>query len=347
MYKKLLIITSLAIICTINSDIHSDPTTPTYSQTFQDATTGDNEFTGSDGKRRWDVDANADQYQIESYERPTIQTYDNNEGSDPFSSQEYYQNLDIVEAKFGYDNMYLYGLIDMYGTDKSDQGGDTFEGMVYEYGFRLSLDADGRNGYLFTSDQPVSKNGTTYGTDGNSGFQDSDGDVGGRGIINGGDTGLDVTKNDNPKEEQGMNGYDEEIINDGKLKSNDAEVFFSRVNPLDNSIVEFALDYAAIGLSMSDLENILYLDFQAVKGGPKDPQNYFWNDKYNKLEAGSPYNLAEFGAENGVGALGNIYELDTVRGTVPVPEPGTYVLLSIVLIATAFAAYKRNCASNS
>lgn len=349
MISKGYLLTIIIFCCIFSIDnlVHSDPTTPVYQYEFQDAVTGDNEFIGNDGKTRWDVDPGADDYQNEVYERPTIQTYDNNEGNDSFSSQEYYQNIDIVQAKFGYDNTYIYGLVDLYGTGKTDQGGTSFEGLKYEYGFRFALDADGRNGFLFRSDDPVSKNGTSYGLQGNSIFKDTDQDVGGRGIHNGGPTGIGVTKSDNPGEEAGLNGYDDDIVEDGKLlPDKNTDVFFSRINPDDSSIVEFAVEYGQLGLTIDDILSIGYLDFQAIKGDPTDPANYFWNDKYTKLEAGSPYNLAEFGAEDGVGGLGNVYELDTLRAgeitpQVEVPEPETYALLTMILVAMGFVAHRR------
>jgi hypothetical protein len=305
---------------------------PVYFVTFGDAVTGDNEYLGTDGKRRWDVDAGADQYQNEVYERPTIQSYDTNSGR--FSAQEYFQNLDIVEARVGFDAQYLYVAVDLFGRDKSDQGGDTEEGLVYEYAVRLAFDPDGRYGILLRADQPELKNGTTFGLLGNLGMVDTDGDVGGRGGPlhgNPGPTGLSVTKQDNPLEESGgssgsLNGYDDDVIADGLFGA--TPVLWSRVDPNDDTVVEFAWDYTAFGFEASDFAFVPYLDMQAVKGDPQDPKNYFWNDKYNKLEAGSPYDLAEFGG-NG---LGSIYELDTVRDGGVIPEPGTAFLLALGLV---------------
>src|SRR5687767_1176624 len=51
------------------------PNVPVYSNTYGDAVTGDNQFLGADGKLHYDVDAGADQYQFEMYERPTSQTF--------------------------------------------------------------------------------------------------------------------------------------------------------------------------------------------------------------------------------------------------------------------------------
>ncbi|MGK7875979.1 MAG: PEP-CTERM sorting domain-containing protein [Xenococcaceae cyanobacterium] len=327
---------------------------PVYTTTFQDAVTGDNAFIGTvpgnnDFKRYWDIDPVADSYQNEFYERPTVQTYvvieEQDSGNEKFAANEYFENLDIVEGKVGFDDEFLYFAIELFGRDKSTSDGvDTPEGLIYEYGVRFSTDPDGRNGFLLRTDQPELKNGTTFGTLGNLGFRDTDGDVGGAALKSGGGlTGLSVTKEDNPNEETDLNGFDEQVIADGKKKEDpnkDAEVLFSRIDPTNDRIVEIAFAYKAFGLDADFPSLIQYLDLQAIKGDPQDPQNYLWNDKYNKSEAGSPYRAtsgdlskSEFGTQG----LENIYELDTLRGgqiappIVEVPEPSTILGIGLAL----------------
>jgi hypothetical protein len=136
--------------------------------------------------------------------------------------------------------------------------------------------------------------------------------VGGAAIKSGGGpSGLWVTKTDNPNEETGLNGYDAEVVSDGKKKESPnqgADALYSRVDP--NIAIQ-------------------YLDLQSLKGDPQDPQNYFWNDKYTDEEAGSPNGiggLSEFGTQG----LENIYEVDTVRiGIIYAPEPSTVSLLGM------------------
>ena len=218
------------------------PINPVYFRVVSDAITGDNEFQGSDGKRRWDVDPGADVYQGEIYERPTIQSYREVDGR--YSTEEYFQNLDITQGKVGWDEQFLYVGIELFGRSKSDQGGDTHEGLIYEYGFRFSTDPDGRNGFLIRSDQPELKNGTSFGLQSNFAFFDTDGDVGGAANKSGGGpSGLRVTKTDNPNEETDLNGYDEEVASDGRKKESpnmDADALYTRVDPNNNKIVEFA-----------------------------------------------------------------------------------------------------------
>lgn len=282
---------------------------PVYTTTFDDAVTGDNGFVAADGKRYFTVDAGADVYQEDVYERPTAQTYKVRtlaDGTQRFGAEEYYANLDIVSAQVGYDDDYLYVSIDLYGLDKYTSDGKTsLEGLAYRYGFRLSTQEDGGGGFLVVADQPQAKNGTTFGGPGVFVYQDVNGDVGG--------AGLGVTKQDVPAEVNG-NGYERVFASDGRVASG-AGVVLVRVNPNDPTVVEFALDYKALGFSASDLAN-LSLEFEANKG-LKDPANYRFNDEYTKNEAGSPYRAthgdlskSEFGTQG----LGNIYELDTLRG---------------------------------
>ena len=315
----------------------ADPITPVYFVNFSDAVTGDNAFFASDGNRYWTVDPGADSYQNDVYERPTVQTFVDAPSfamvNEIFATYEYFEYLDIVSARAGFDDQYLYIAIDMFGLDKSTTDGvDTEVGLVERYGFRISNDPDGRNGLLLITDNPLDKLGTTFGQEGTFGYQDTDGDVGGRGLINGvGPSGRSVTKTDNPFEESGpngsMTGYDSVVISDGISEIDGTSVLWARIDPNDETIVELAFDYSAFSFTQADLGILPYLEFEAIKGGAKDPQNYLWNDKYTQSEAGSPYPGAIYGlSEFGTQGLGNIYELDTLSGGAVVPEPASVIL---------------------
>jgi hypothetical protein len=283
---------------------------PSYSVTFDDAVTGDNAFTAADGNQYWTVDAGADDYQNDVYERPTAQTYQVRrlaDGEERFAAAEYLENLDIVRARAGFDDQYLYVSIEMNGLNKvTSDGASSYEGLKYRYGFRISNEADGGHGFLVVADAPQFKSGTTFGSVGTFAYFDKNGDVGG--------TGRDVTKQDR-EAEVGGNGYESVVIADGKTPSG-KQALWVRVDPNNPNTVEFVLDYGRLGFSRDNLASLPSLDFEANKG-LQDPGNYAWNDEYTKSEAGSPYrasvgNLSK--SEFGTQGLGNIYELDTLRG---------------------------------
>ena len=289
------------------------PVEPVYFTTYIDCVTFDNQYVGPDGELRWDVDAGCDNYQIDLYERPMTQAFDLFRGR--FGAKEYFEYLDIAQARAGFDDRYLYVAIQLAGREHVTSGGDRVEmGLVERYGFTLSTDPDGRFGVLLVADQPELKIDpvTRFGTLGVFGYRDTNGDVGG--ADRSGPTGRDVTKSDNPDEESGLNGYDTTIISDGVLDATSRDVLFVRLSPTDDTVVEFALDYAALGFTRDDLRNLGSFEIEAIKGGAKDPQNYRWNDKYSKEEAGSPNPGPDGQSEFGTSGLENIAEMDTVRG---------------------------------
>lgn len=293
----------LAIIA-CQQPLRAAPTIPVYGSTTNDYVTGTNTFQEG-GKTHWFVSPGADAYFQDVYERPTAQSYDQYAGGYATKDVEYFGNLDITRGLAGYDSQYAYFGIELFSTYKVTADlNQTFEGMVYDYRIRLSTSANGSAGFLLTSDQPLLKNGTTFGSQSTFIYRDVNGDV----AVDG-------------------NGYETVLASDGKL-SGGQTVLYSRVNPTNATLVEFALDYAALGLSVTDLNNLPYLVFEANKG-LKDPANYLWNQEYTSSEAGSPNdgpgNLSEFGTQG----LGNIYELDTLRGSL-VPEPSSALLLGVV-----------------
>ncbi len=286
------------------------PSHPVYTDAVLDCTTADNRVTNSDGELRWYVDAGCDIYQIDLYERPTTQEYE--VVGEFYGAKEAFEYLDIERARHGFDSRYLYVAIDLFGRyHLTSDGGRDEKGLIERYGFRFSTDPDGRYGLLVVADQPEVKNepNTRYGPLGTFAYLDTDGDVGG--ADRDGPTGLTVTKSDNPDEESGMNGFDRVVVSDGE--GDRGVVLWVRLDPTDDTVVEFALDYVAMGYTTEDIRSLRYLDFEAIKGGPKDPQNYLWNDKYTKEEAGSPNKGQNGLSEFGTNGLENVYECDTVR----------------------------------
>ena len=277
--------------------------------TYTDARTDDNQYE-SGGKQYWSIDADADRYQNEYYERPTAQTFTET-STDVFGASQYFANLDITTARAGYDSQFMYVEINLVGNyfHKDDDTKD-YEGLKYEYGFRFSDDADGANGYYMYGEFANPDSQVAWTNLKTKGSKDTNGDIGGLWASG----GLNVTKDDGDWQDD---GYNSDIINDGKLLSNDQEVLFIRM--VDPNTVQFALDYGELDLNTAYIEGIQYLDMQAISGDPQDPRNYFWNDKYTSAQAGSPYSTL---------GLGNVYELDTVRGG-QIPEPATLSILAL------------------
>lgn len=322
--------------------VHAQPLNPVYSQSFADCTTGDNVFSAG-GSLFWTVDGGCDVYQVDLYERPTIQEYKPVAGK--FASKEYFEYLDLAGAKIGLDDTYLYVSLDTVGRNNITSGGSVIEqGMVARYGFRFSTDPDGRFGVLITADQPELKifPNTTYGNIGLFGYHDTNGDVGG--AASSGPTGLTVTNTDNPNENSGLNGFDEAFISDG-VANGVQPVVWARLSPGDNTVVEFALDYQAIGYTKTEMQNLKYFDVEATSGGTGGPGTYLWNDSNENVEAGSPNpgpggQTSEFGTEG----LKNIYEVDTLRvsaaGTACVPDfngDGALTIDDFIVYQTFFA----------
>ncbi len=338
-------VAGLASVAAISHSADAQPTAaPAYSVTAIDAQTGDNAFQFG-GFRYWTIDAGADSYQNDLYERPTAQGFQLVNGV--YAVNEYLSYIDITEAKFGFDNRFLYASIKVAGRTKQTQDGvNTIEGLQGRYGIRFGVDPDARNSYYLIVDQPESASvvNTVWTLAKTEGYRDTDRDVGGRGgPIHGepGPSGLNVTKTDNILEEQGLNGYDQQIITtDGLTVVGQRPVLWQRVNPADNTVVEIALDYVTLGLLRSELEAIQYLHFEAQTGSVADPQFGLWNDQFTGIEAGSP-NLG-IGTDNqfGTQGLGAITEVDTVRAAVvvvPPPDSGACCTGTACTITTAAA----------
>jgi hypothetical protein len=274
--------------------------TPTYLTSWDDAVTGGNTFS-SGGKQRWYVDPGADNYFTDDYERPMNQSFSYNDGIYSTNS-DYFGNLDIVQGRAGFDANFLYFGIEMFSTKLYGADGSVKdEGLKYDYRIRLGADPTGAGGYLFSTDTP-SDFGSSWHTEKNFAWLDSNMDVNTDG-----------------------NGFETRIVSDGKLDKTGASVFFTRIDPTNSSTVEFAIRYSAFGWSEADIQQFPYLVFEANKG-LKDNGNYHWNKEYTASEAGSPNGGAGGLSEFGTQGLGNIYELDTLRGGV-IPEPSSALLV--------------------
>ncbi len=318
---------------------------PIYSFSFGDAVTGDNQFTTSDGTHHWFVNTGADSYANDFYERPTIQNYENHTAdgvigsdselvggntyyaTDP-SSPSYYGSLDIVEGRFGFDSTNMYFAIELFSEQKVAGDGSTnsdFGESIY-YNIRISPDENGQGGLMLQAEAAADFQKTefqSFNPEKTFGYLDTNRDVGGPGGI--------TTTNENPGS---MDGFEDKIISDGKLS--EQTVLLAR-KITDSPVVEFQFDYDFFNDEFPDYEItpevLQYLEFTAVRG-TKDNSNYLWNDRYSLTEAGTPYYDA-------AGEPQKVYELDTLRGAIQVPEPATMTLLGIGLAGLAGGAVRR------
>lgn len=303
------------------------PATAVYTASTGDCTTNGNGAGGT-----WSIGGGCDSYQNEFYERPVTQTLTaKTDGT--MGAQEYHETLDIKRGYAGADATFMYVGIEMVGLNHKTQSGSVFEGLKHRYMFLMSPIVDGQNGFMFEVDQPQIGSFSPIKT---QGYQDTKdyygnpvGDVGGSGAAN----GLSITKDDNPAAALG-NGFDKKVIGDGiQDKSPYPTILFARVNSTNRNLVEFALNYGKLGYNKTQIDRIVagegFLDFRAIKGDPKDPQNFLWNDEYKLEEAGSPYLFENklYKPDAVEAKLGNIYLADTLRHTGVIPEPGTWLMM--------------------
>ena len=299
------ILVAFLLVCFIISSVPADPV-PTYSVTFYDSVTGDN--TGNDGNPYWWVSPGADDYGTDTYERPTDQTIERDNAA--IGSRNYYEYVDIVQAAAGFDENYLYVGIKMNGLDFINGSGSEPQGLIAKYEVRLgnnSTDPFCAGGLLLMVDNPSTKIApTSFNGNKATGYLDDDSDVGG--------TSISTTFESNT---MSLSGYELAVISDGEDQRSASKpiVLETRINPIDPTIIEFALDYKAFGYSESDLESLTYLTFGANLGMDGEGDR-LWNDAFSAASAGTPY---------GIGTQ-DIYQVDTLMGG-PVPEPATLTLL--------------------
>lgn len=308
-------------LCAAAGSAFAQPANPVYTRTFTDAVTGDNNFQFG-GFRFFDVDAGADSYSNDLYERPTAGGFEL-QGL-RYAAEEYLGYLDLVEAKWGYDSRYVYVSMRVFNLLKQTKDGvNAIEGMKGRFAVRFSPNRDGRNGIILIANEPGFANIpniTVFTPLKTEGWRDTDADVGGRGGPihgQGGPSGLGVTKDVNIAEQFGLNGYDAQFIfSDGLFGGNGPVVLWQRVSPTDPTTVEIALDYIGAGLTTADIEATKLLEFDADGTGLATPQLYRWNDSYTGIEAGSP-NVG-IGGDNefGTQGLGAINGVDNFRAPV-------------------------------
>lgn len=323
---------------------------PVYINTFEDATTFQNRFTGTDGKWHWTIDPGADSFPDDFYERPVMAGFrpyvDQASGQTKFATDDdYFGYLDITAARAGFDQQYLYVAIDLHDTNRYKSNQQVEEtGLVAEYRVRISNNADGSGGFLFNVESPfqnqsdlISAGQDPYSwvTTRNFVYQDIDNDLAVDGIT------PDL-------EPDNGSGYETEIVNDGNFKSGfgSGTPFFSRISPDGNdNIVEFAIAYEDFGFTQEDLLDLPYLVFESNRGNSstENPDKYLLNHRFSPTIAGSPYPGSNGLSEYGTQGLVDIKEMDTLNGGSigAVPEPSSILGTGVAFGLGCFLHRKR------
>jgi hypothetical protein len=270
----------------------------------------------------WTVDAGADVYAQDLYERPTAQTFTNMGGG--IKASEYYGYLDITSAKYGYDQSWMYFQTNLFSKNlyKNDGSVDTgtFASGTY-YGIQIN------NQLLLRGEQDKSWLASSPGTfrsDKSQGFCDVNNDVPGPGGVT------------TPNEKSG-NGYESQVVQtDGRLSGGGTALYLRSYMNADGSVsVELAFNYALYNARLSINGNCRPIDPSSVSlvfettAGMKDNQNYLWNDEYSPGQSGTPYTAA---------GLKNIYKADNLRADFvarQAPEPASLTLLGVALTVAA------------
>lgn len=271
---------------------------------FADSVTGSPaRFTAGIG---WTIEPGADDFYHEVYERPTSQGFQSTISGAP-AFDNYHEALDIVSGQFAIDSLngLAYFSINMNGQDELTADGSVdFVGFKHFYRIRISDNADFFGGYMFGVKDP---HGNSVGNsfDNSNSYKTTQmwSDLDASWVTG---TGLTTTG-------EGTEGYDE-FTSEG-----DSNKIRSRIV---GDSVEFALNYRGLGIDPAALSHFIF----EANQGLTDPQNYFWNDKYNFDQAGSPYDPNE--------PPQNIYELDTLMGGYApsmVPEPSSVLLWTLLL----------------
>ncbi len=335
------------------------PSTPTYTATIIDCVTGNNQFyISSEQKYHWYVNntlttddgagsntgVGCDSYQNDRYERPigqTLLSYDdiivpgpgNNPaanmsgllpdtqfapGADdvPGSGGTFYEFVDITRGFTGYDATFMYFRIELYGpdtvSDSLSRSAEFGNGTYYSVRLANNVSANAaNNGIMLRNHQETANtNSASWTTTNAFVFRDLNGDVS--------CTAVNRTRSDGeltvpPCSITGNNGYTDSINNSYLYIRKNVQTFTGPGGSFNRPYVEFAFNYVKYNQERGTNflpTNITYLELDATRG-LKDNGNYLWNDEYEASQAGSPY----------VVGSQNIYELDTLTGSISVTQP--------------------------
>jgi len=190
---------------------------------------------------------------------PDGDTYRLNQFERPFSQgmTTYIPDLDISTYAILEENDWFFVLIEMAGSINAEE-------TQIDYGIELDLDNDGFGDYLIWTYPPYS---TSWTSDNVLVLADKNHDS----------AGLQVDQSDVPFS---GDGYEITIFDGSLTLSEVPEPAWSRLDPNNSSIIQFAFQKSLVGNS--------FMWSVWADGGLKDPKMFSYNDQFTEEQAGSP-----------------------------------------------------------
>ena len=159
---------------------------------------------------------------------------------------EFYPYLDILNAKAGQSDIWLYFMVELYGAGSPDNG------SAYTYYFELDIDQDGRGDYLIAVTD-LDLNAVEWSVSGVRVYEDQNGDVGGNIAIR-------------PDDSSDGDGYDTLLFDQGL--GDDPDLAWVRRDPNHDNQIEFAVKKALVG------ERISFMWWAGAMMGEFDSQSF-------------------------------------------------------------------------
>ncbi len=191
------------------------------------------------------------------------ESYDFNLFERPFTQSDmtYVPNLDITTFQLSTDGTWYYVFINLVGNNPDDP-------INIDYGVELNKSKDGFGDILAWAQPPYT---TTWTTNGVKVYTDPNHDTGGASPER-------SDANTTTGAPYPGDGYETVIFNQGQ--GDDPDLAWTRIDPNDSSIVEFAFKTSLVGSS--------FLWGVWADAGLKDPSKFNYNDRFTFAQAGSP-----------------------------------------------------------
>jgi hypothetical protein len=212
------------------------------------------------GALNYDVDSSGTGAQ---HRAPYGDSYDINLFERPFtlSDMTYVPNLDITSFQLSNDGTWYYVFISLIGNNPNDPAN-------IDYGVEINKTHDGFGDVLVWAQPPYSTQWTTNGV---KVFTDPNHDTGGA-------SPEKSDANATTSAPYKGDGYETIIFNQGQ--GADPDLAWTRIDPKDSKIVEFAFKMSLAGPS--------FMWGVWADAGLKDPSKFNYNDRFTLTQAGSP-----------------------------------------------------------